>query len=97
VCTQHFISFRKFFNADYKSGFVVCADSFDNVSGKFPIAFTIWDLNGSRFPEYIEVDVPETGGKKKFWDDFINGLVQEPGWFSANQRLASSLSKNHDF
>jgi hypothetical protein len=26
-----------------------------------------------------------------------NGLVQEPGWFSANQRLASSLSKNHDF
>jgi hypothetical protein len=87
VCTQHFISFRKFFNADFESGFVVRADSFDNVSGKFPIAFTIWDLNGKRFPEYIELDVPEEGGRKKFWDDFyqsINNWIKQFNRTTAN-------------
>ncbi|MDR1878329.1 MAG: hypothetical protein LBQ64_02050, partial [Bacteroidales bacterium] len=74
VCTQHFITFRKFFKADYKAGFVVHANTFDNVSGKFPIAFTVWDLNGERFPDHIEVDVPEEGGKKIFWDDFFKSI-----------------------
>ncbi|MHB9291187.1 hypothetical protein Holit_00259 [Hollandina sp. SP2] len=74
VCTQNFIKFRKFFNAAYKSGFVVRAHTFDNVQGKFPIAFTIWDLNGERFPEYIDVDIPEDGGKKRFWDDFNKSI-----------------------
>ncbi|MDR1863979.1 MAG: hypothetical protein LBR08_00215, partial [Bacteroidales bacterium] len=74
VCTQHFITFRKFFKADYKAGFVVHADTFDNVSGKFPIAFTVWDLNGERFPDHIEVDVPEEGIKKIFWDDFFKSI-----------------------
>ncbi|MHB9295062.1 hypothetical protein PilKf_00795 [Pillotina sp. SPG140] len=80
VCTPNFISFRKFFRADYKSGFVVHANTFDNVHGKFPIAFTIWDLNGGNFPEYIEIDVPEEGGKRKFWDGFfklINDWIKQ--------------------
>jgi hypothetical protein len=76
VCTQHFIKFRKFFNADFKAGFIVHADTFDNVQGKFPIGFTIWDLGGKRFPEFIEVDVAEEGGKKKFWDDFNKSINQ---------------------
>jgi hypothetical protein len=74
VCTQNFIKFRKFFNADYKAGFAVRADTFDNVQGKFPIAFTLWDLQGKRFPEYIDVDVPETGEKKRYWDDFYKSI-----------------------
>jgi hypothetical protein len=74
VCTQNFIRFRKFFNAAYKSGFAVRAHTFDNVQGKFPIAFTIWDLNGARFPEYIDVDIPENGEKKRFWDDFNKSI-----------------------
>jgi hypothetical protein len=74
VCTQNFVKFRKIFNADYKAGFVVHADTFDNVSGKFPIGFTIWDLDGQRFPEFIEVDVAEEDGKKKFWDDFNKSI-----------------------
>jgi hypothetical protein len=74
VCTQNFIKFRKFFNAAYKSGFAVRANTFDNVQGKFPIAFTVWDLNGERFPEYIDVDIPENNGKKRFWDDFNKSI-----------------------
>jgi hypothetical protein len=52
----------------------VRANTFDNVQGKFPIAFTIWDLNGKRFPEYIELDIPEYGGKKRYWDDFNKSI-----------------------
>jgi hypothetical protein len=74
VCTQNFVMFRVFFKAEFNSGFVVHADTFDNVSGKFPIAFTIWDLDGQRFPEFIEVDVVEEGYKKKFWDDFNKSI-----------------------
>jgi hypothetical protein len=74
VCTQNFIRFRKFFNASYKGGFAVRASTFDNVRGKFPIAFTIWDLNDERFPEYIDVDILEDGGKKRFWDDFNKSI-----------------------
>jgi hypothetical protein len=74
VCTQNFIKFRKFFNAAYKGGFAVRANTFDNVQGKFPIAFTVWDLNGEPFPEYIDVDIPENGGKKRYWDDFNKSI-----------------------
>ncbi|MDR2494882.1 MAG: hypothetical protein LBD24_06645 [Spirochaetaceae bacterium] len=67
VCGQNFAQFRKFLNAEYKAGFVVRANTFDNVAGQFPIAFTVWDLNGAAFPKYIDVDVPENGGTKRFW------------------------------
>jgi hypothetical protein len=74
VCTENFIKFRKSFNAGFKAGFAVHANTFDNVKGKFPIAFTIWDLKGERFPEFIELDIPEEGGKKKFWDGFNTSI-----------------------
>ncbi|GHV79360.1 hypothetical protein AGMMS49944_11510 [Spirochaetia bacterium] len=67
--SQNFVKFREFFNAEYKVGFIVHADSFDNVKGKFPIGFTVWDLNGKKFPECIELDVVEESSKKKFWSD----------------------------
>ncbi|GHU31284.1 hypothetical protein FACS1894172_05950 [Spirochaetia bacterium] len=68
ICTQNFIKFRQFFKAEFKTGFIVHADTFDNVDGKFPIGFTIWDLNGKPFTHCVELDVPEEGGTKKFWD-----------------------------
>ncbi|GHV82680.1 hypothetical protein AGMMS50212_00200 [Spirochaetia bacterium] len=65
---QNFIKFREFFKAEFQGGFIVHADTFDNVSGKFPIAFTIWDLNRKPFTHCVELDVVEEGGTKKFWD-----------------------------
>jgi hypothetical protein len=67
VNSQNFIKFRSFFKAEFKRGFMVRADTFDNVSGKFPIGFTIWDLRGTNFPAGISLDVAENRGKKKFW------------------------------
>ncbi|MHC6204177.1 hypothetical protein ACYULU_13415 [Breznakiellaceae bacterium SP9] len=68
INAQNFIRFRMFFRAEFNGGFIVHADTFDNVEGKFPIAFTIWDLNGKPFTHCVELDVPEETGTKKFWD-----------------------------
>ena len=40
-----FFGFLQYFRADLKSLFVVPADTFDNVKGKFPIGFFIWDTS----------------------------------------------------
>ena len=40
-----FRGFRKFFYAQFLAGFLVPADTFDNVRGAFPIAFALWDLS----------------------------------------------------
>jgi hypothetical protein len=76
ICTQNYIKFRQFFKADFKSGFAVKSDSFDNVDGIFPIGFTIWDLAGKKFPEFVEVDIPEEGTKKKFFDEYSKSINQ---------------------
>ncbi|MCL1893668.1 MAG: hypothetical protein FWG02_05470 [Holophagaceae bacterium] len=39
----HFNTFRLFYKSKLKSLFVVPAHTFDNVKGKFPIGFQIWD------------------------------------------------------
>jgi hypothetical protein len=76
VCTQNFINFRKFFKADFESGFAIQSKTFDNVQGNFPIGFTIWNLGGEQFPKSIKVDVPEEGTKKTFWDGFQKSINQ---------------------
>ncbi len=40
---SNFKKFKEFFLAKYQNGFVVPAETFDNVKGKFPIGFTIWN------------------------------------------------------
>ncbi len=44
VNSQNFDKFRKIFKAKNTAGFICSADTFDNVKGKFPIGFLIWDL-----------------------------------------------------
>jgi hypothetical protein len=53
----NFITFRKYFNCDLKKVFLVPANTFDNVTGEFPIGFFIWNTNDKRNSEIIDVDV----------------------------------------
>ncbi|MCX6147271.1 MAG: DUF559 domain-containing protein [Candidatus Kapabacteria bacterium] len=53
----NFIKFKDFFKAGYKNGFVVPAETFDNVKGSFPIGFTIWDLDKKEKIDEIPCDV----------------------------------------
>jgi hypothetical protein len=59
VNSQNFIKFREYFLADYKGGFVCRANTFDNVNGKFPIGFLIWDLAKKKKIINAKVDVYE--------------------------------------
>jgi len=59
---QHFSDFRKNFQAKLKKIFLVPADTFDNVKGKFPIGFMIWDTSIAESFETTKADVyNETG------------------------------------
>ncbi|GHS57947.1 hypothetical protein JP0130_13040 [Helicobacter pylori] len=41
--SSNFKKFREVFKAKFLEGFMVPADSFDNVRGQFPIGFLVWD------------------------------------------------------
>ena len=57
-----FENFRTFFRAKLRTIFLVPADTFDNVKGKFPIAFKIWDTGVDELFEKIEADVFNADG-----------------------------------
>ncbi len=43
--STNFVKFREVFKAKFLDGFIVPANTFDNVKGKFPIGFLIWDTS----------------------------------------------------
>ena len=87
---QNFKKFREFFKAKFKNGFVVQANTFDNVTGKFPIGFTVWDLQGPAFPKSVILDVLTTGGKKKFWA--VTGKTINRWILQFNQNVGESIA-----
>ena len=81
-----FKDFRGIFKPEYISGFIVPADTFDNVKGKFPISFLIWNFHKSEKFYSIKTDVYNKEGiytgSKNFYSnedekritDWVNGL-----------------------
>ena len=67
----HFDLFRSFFKAKLKSLFVIPANTFDNVNGKFPIGFQIWDTGIKRKFKSIKADVFNEKEKKLSKKTFI--------------------------
>ncbi|GHT67117.1 hypothetical protein FACS1894110_12000 [Spirochaetia bacterium] len=68
INSQNFIKFRAWFKAEYKSGFICKSDTFDNVKGKFPIGFLIWDTEIKKQIEHIVIDVFENDNEvRKCW------------------------------
>ncbi len=62
VQSQNFAKFRNYFKATYKSGFLVPANTFDNVKGQFPIGFYIWNLKEKKNIESFKIDVYNLNG-----------------------------------
>jgi len=80
INAQNFFKFRDYFNAKFEKGFIVPAYSFDNVNGKFPIAFLIWNLQNKETLKTISCDIFENSsekkiGKKKFYVHTKNTFV----------------------
>jgi hypothetical protein len=80
-----FSEFRDFFKAELVKSFVVPADTFDNVTGNFPIGFKIWKTeNHLTFEKTISEVYDENGnhiGQKIFSltekGDFINKWISK--------------------
>ncbi|GHU22112.1 hypothetical protein FACS1894172_06600 [Spirochaetia bacterium] len=97
--SSNFKNLRRVFSASFMNGFMVHADTFDNVHGKFPIGFLIWKLTAdyhiseyeekpSEFPKEIKLDVLDTAGNKIATKGFYNGIEYINKWFVENNALA---------
>jgi len=75
---SNFDKFKEYFKAKYLGGFVVPANTFDNVKGEFPIGFTIWNLNAKVKIEQIICDVYDRNGeyigKKNFYGNLPDSI-----------------------
>ena len=71
---SNFKKFKEFFLADYVSGFSVPAETFDNVKGKFPIAFTIWNTSVKSKISTIETDIYDKNGNYSGAKTFFGNL-----------------------
>lgn len=58
----NYVDFRDVYKAKLEKMFVVPADTFDNVKGKFPIGFKIWNTNVSEKFSEIYTDVYQADG-----------------------------------
>ena len=81
---SNFRKFRNFFLAEYLGGFVVPAYTFDNVKGKFPIGFTIWNTGVKKKIEVVSTDVYDQNGNysgvKRFYGNLgksINKWIKQ--------------------
>lgn len=89
----NFAQFRSAFKAKFEKGFVVPADTFDNVKGKFPIGFMFWNLNSEELINTITCDVynhkEEFIGQKSFFG--YDKCVFVTDWFRAyHSRIENS-------
>jgi len=62
LSAPNFLDFRNFFLAKLEKLFIVPADTFDNVSGQFPIGFFIWDIGKKEKFKEIAADVLDKDG-----------------------------------
>jgi hypothetical protein len=69
-----FKEFRKFFLSTLKKSFVVPADTFDNVKGKFPIGFKVWNTKGETHFKSAAVDVYDAKGRYMGKKTYRDGL-----------------------
>jgi hypothetical protein len=86
--------FRKFFLAKIEKMFLIPASTFDNVSGKFPISFKIWNTNKKETFEQFEADVYGKDGKCLKTKSIVNydDTKYISDWLESNSKR---ISKNY--
>lgn len=90
IQSQNFEKFRNIFLATFKNGFLIPADTFDNVKGKFPIGFYVWLLNDKKqirpflidvynLKSFIGQKLINTHEKGKFLIDWLRSYFDKKG------------------
>lgn len=85
VNSQNFLKFRQYFKGNFETGFVCQSNTFDNVKGKFPIGFLIWNLSNKLEIKQVKTDIvnnySEFVGFKSFYTfsskDFISSWLRK--------------------
>ncbi|MCH5174909.1 MAG: hypothetical protein J1F40_03390 [Prevotellaceae bacterium] len=101
----NFSDFRKVFQARLGKSFLVPANTFDNVKGKFPIGFFIWHLNEKEIFTHTASDVYDKNGmclgQKNFYacdnQKSINDWIIETRNRNNEIRLGYMSCRSHDF
>lgn len=100
---SNFKKFKDFFLADYIDGFIVPGDTFDNVKGKFPIGFTIWNTTVKAKINTIKTDVYDKNGNyhsdKNFYGELPDSINK---WIVKSQNnkdksLGTLFYRGNDF
>lgn len=77
---SNFKKFREVFKAKFLEGFMVPADSFDNVKGQFPIGFLVWDTATPPPPlkptNAINLEVFDSRGEFLGYKNIVNENVK---------------------
>jgi len=71
---SNFKKFKDCFLAEFEGGFVVPADTFDNVKGKFPIGFTIWNTSIKSKINTISTEIYDKNGNYSGVKNFYGNL-----------------------
>lgn len=83
--SKNFNLFRKIFRADFLKGFISPANSFDNVMGRFPIGFLIWNTDIKKEIEEVYLDVFDQRGcflgQKRFFIENEGKRVYINDWY----------------
>ncbi|SDE73125.1 hypothetical protein [Riemerella columbipharyngis] len=88
----NFKDFRNFYRAKLEKIFMVPADTFDNVTGHFPIGFFIWDSEKEEKFEYAQADVYDKEShflKKKNIYSYIPRITKYPKKSGVKKSLKS--------
>ncbi len=91
----NFRKFKEFFMAKYLRGFVVPAQTFDNVRGSFPVGFTIWNTNTKSKISIVKTEIYNSNsnllGVKSFFGNLPQGINQWINKFQDKKNLIISF------
>ena len=100
----YFKDFRTFFRAKLKKMFLCPANTFDNVNGKFPIGFFMWDTSKKEKFKKFATDVYDENGHfsgRKTLHNYDNAkLINDwirPTWGESNGQIGYIAAACNDF
>jgi len=90
---SNFSNFRIFFKASFLKGFICKGNTFDNVTGEFPIGFSIWVLNNKKFPHKLQFIVYDDNGNIKGKKSFYNNRPLINKWITSIEIPSENIGK----
>ncbi len=104
VQSPYFADFRQFFQANLEKMFMVPANTFDNVKGRFPIGFFIWDTAIKSIFKEFKADAYDDKGvfimtKSVFGYENVKYLNDwlRPTWKIIEKRIGYLTCNSNDF